>query len=85
VTQLKCAAEQLIHLNTRKNQQPVRDCAILLILLHTAVRVSEMVALDLKQYKGEYLRNIKRKGKKVSETEAVTVAHEADTIGAMPF
>jgi hypothetical protein len=30
------------------------------------MRVSELVALDLKQYKGKYPRNIKWKGKKVT-------------------
>jgi integrase/recombinase XerD len=66
INRLKSAAEQLVHLNTRADQQPVRDHAILLILLHTALRVSELTSLDLKQYKGKYLTNIKRKGKKVT-------------------
>ena len=39
---------------------------MLLTLLHTAPRVSELISLDLKQYKGKYLTNIKRKGKKVT-------------------
>jgi integrase/recombinase XerD len=66
VNRLKSAAEQLLHLNQRANQNPLRDYAVLLMLLHTALRVSELLALDLDQYRGKYLVNIKRKGKKVT-------------------
>ena len=41
---LKSAAEQLIHINTRANQNPIRDQTILLVLLHTALRVSELLS-----------------------------------------
>jgi integrase/recombinase XerD len=66
INRLKSAAEQLIHLNQRADQNPLRDYATLLILLHTALRVSELLSLDLDQYRGKYLANIKRKGKKVT-------------------
>jgi integrase/recombinase XerD len=66
VNRLKSAAEQLCHINTRADQNPVRDQAILLVLLHTALRVSELLALDLAQYDGKYLVNIRRKGKAVT-------------------
>ena len=36
INRLKSAAEQLLHLNTRANQNPIRDYAVLLVLLHTA-------------------------------------------------
>lgn len=37
-----------------------------MVLLHTALRVSELLSLDLVQYQSKYLVNIKRKGKKVT-------------------
>lgn len=66
ITRLKSAAEQLIHLQTRANQHPVRNYAIFIVLLHTGLRVSELLSLQLKQYDGKHLKNVKRKGKSVS-------------------
>jgi len=66
VTRLLSAAEQLTRINTRLNQHPVRDRAILLILLRTALRVSELTNLTYDQYRGKHLVNIKRKGNKVT-------------------
>ncbi len=36
------------------------------MLLHTGLRVSELLSLQLKQYDGKHLKNVKRKGKSVS-------------------
>lgn len=66
VNRLKSAAEQLCHIHTRADQMPLRDHAIFLVLLHTALRVSELLSLDLAQYKGKHLVNIRRKGKSVT-------------------
>jgi len=66
VNRLKSAAEQLMHLSKRANQNPLRDYTVLLVLLHTALRVSELLALDLDQYRDKHLVNIRRKGKKVT-------------------
>ncbi|MBC8871867.1 MAG: site-specific integrase [Planctomycetes bacterium] len=44
----------------------VGDRAILLVLLNTAMRVSEALALELKQYQQQAFHNIRRKGKKVT-------------------
>lgn len=66
VNRLKSAAEQLCHIHTRADQQPLRDQAIFLVLLHTALRVSEVLALDLSQYRDKHLTNIRRKGKSVT-------------------
>jgi integrase/recombinase XerD len=66
VTRLKSAAEQLLRLKKRKDQQPVRDFAIFTVLLSTGLRVSELVSLDIGQYEGKHFHNVKRKGKKVS-------------------
>jgi integrase/recombinase XerD len=66
VTRLKAASETLLVTKKRQNQLPLRDHAIFLVLLHTGLRVSEMLSLDLEQYTGKHFVNVKRKGKKVS-------------------
>ena len=66
VTRLKSAAEQLIHIHCRRNQTAVRDYAIFLVLLHTGLRVSELLSLEFDQHVGKHLLNVKRKGKKVT-------------------
>lgn len=66
VNRLKSAAEQLCHINTRKDQCPIRDQALFLVLLHTALRVSEVLSLDFSQYREKHLANIRRKGKTVT-------------------
>jgi len=75
VTRLKAAAEQLIHVKRRRNQQPIRDFAIFQVLLRTGLRVSELLRLDLDQYCGKHFRDVKRKGRKV--TRRVFLAAEA--------
>ena len=75
VTRLKTAAEQLVHLRKRRNQQPMRDRAIFLMLLRTGLRVSELLRIDLDQYQGKHFINVTRKGRKV--TRSVFVAQEA--------
>jgi integrase/recombinase XerD len=67
VTRLKAAAEQLVQLSTRADQNAVRDQAMLLVMLDTACRVSELISLDLEQYKGKHFRNVKRKGNNVTD------------------
>ena len=68
VTRLKSASEQLIKLKVRKNQQPHKAHAVLLVLLGTGLRVSELLACDLEQYQGKHLLNVKRKGRKVTRS-----------------
>jgi integrase/recombinase XerD len=68
VTRLCSAAEQLLMLKTGKNQLPIRDHAIFLVLLNTGLRVSELLDLDLAQYEGKHFLNVKRKGKKVTRS-----------------
>jgi len=58
VTRLKAAAGQLIHIHTRVDQNALRDQCILLVMLDTAFRVSELVSLDLEQYEGKHFRNV---------------------------
>jgi len=66
LTRLRSAAEQLVRLNTRKGQQPLRDYALLTVLLQTGLRVSEVLALNLDQYRDKHFTNVNRKGRKVS-------------------
>ena len=66
VTRLKAAAEQRLHVSTRADQNALRDQALLLILLDTALRVSELIALDLEQYQGKHFHNVRRKGNNVT-------------------
>lgn len=66
VNRLRSAAEQLLHISKRGNQNATRDQAIFLSLLHTALRVSELLSLDLGQYKDDAFHNIQRKGKKIT-------------------
>jgi len=67
VNRLRSAAEQLIHIKARANQSPWRDNAMFLSLLHTALRVSELLSLDYpKQFKDGCFVNVQRKGKKVT-------------------
>jgi integrase/recombinase XerD len=75
VNRLRSAAEQLLHLQRRKNQHPLRNYAIFLLLLRTGLRESELLALELEQYDGSSLRDVQRKGKSVSRR--VPVAREA--------
>jgi len=72
VGRLQGAAEQLLHLKKGRGQNPLRDFAIFLVLLHTGLRVSELLGLDLDQYQGKHLQNVKRKGKKVSRQVFLT-------------
>ena len=66
ITRLKAAAEQLLYLKRRRNQHAVRDFAIFLVLLYTGLRISELLSLELRQYQGKHLRNVRRKGKNVT-------------------
>lgn len=68
LTRLKAAAEQLVYLKRRRNQQPKRDLAIFQVLLRTGLRVSELLNLDLEQYDGKRFRNVRRKGRRVSRS-----------------
>ena len=57
------AADRLVLTETRKNQRPRRNRALFALLYYAGLRVSELVALQLDQYDGQSLRNVRRKGK----------------------
>jgi len=75
VSRVRSAAEQLLKINVKASQNPDRDHAILLVLLHTALRVSELASLDLDQYRDRYFWRVRRKGNNV--TEKVFVPQDA--------
>jgi integrase/recombinase XerD len=75
LTRLRAACDLLVNRKAKQHQKPIRDRALFLLLLHTGLRVSELLSLDLAQYQGKHLCNIKRKGKKV--TARVFLAQEA--------
>ena len=63
VMRVKSAVEQLGALKGQSNQTPKRDQAVFLVLLHTGLRVSELLSLNRDQYDGKAFENVKRKGK----------------------
>ena len=63
VRRLKAAAEQLIQTETRTDQLPRRNYAILRVLLDAALRAFELCELELEQYQEGSLRNVTRKGR----------------------
>ncbi len=67
VRRLKAAAEQLIQLDTRANQLPIRNHAILLVLFDSGLRVFELADLELSQYRRRAIHDIQRKGDKVTK------------------
>ena len=83
VTRLRSAAEQLLHLQRRKNQQPLRTYALFMVLLQTGLRVSELLALELKQYQGKHFLNVRRKGKIISRRESGSAGSDPITYGTL--
>jgi site-specific recombinase XerD len=75
VMRLRSAAEQLVVLKNRKNQNAIRDLAIFQVLLHTGLRVSELLGLELSQFREKNFHDVKRKGK--VRTSKVFVPPEA--------
>ena len=53
----------------------MRNYALFLVLLQTGLRISELLAINLRQYDGKHFKNVKRKGKVVSRK--VFIAKEA--------
>ncbi len=60
---LQKAADALVLTESRRNARPRRNRAIFAVLYFTGMRVSELCALRLEQYRGAELQNVKRKGK----------------------
>jgi len=64
---LKSACEQRIKLCTRKNQNPLMETALFYVLLGTGLRESEIVTLNVSQYRNKGLHEVLRhKSKRIS-------------------
>lgn len=75
VLRLKAACEQRLKACTRKDQNPLLEAAVFFTLLHTGLRESELVSLDVEQYHHRGFHQVPRKGKRV--TKKVPVPAEA--------
>jgi integrase/recombinase XerD len=65
---LKSACEQRIKSCTRKNQNPLMETALFYLLLGTGLRESEIVSLNVGQYRQKSLHDVLRhKSKRVSQ------------------
>lgn len=61
------AADRLVDLAGRANARPRRNRAILSVLYHTGLRVSELCALRMDQLRGKHLLNVRRKGRTITK------------------
>ncbi len=50
-------------LKGQSNEATDRDLAVFLVLLHTGLRVSELLSLERDRYDGKAFNNVKGKGK----------------------
>lgn len=67
VLRLKAACEQRLKSCDRKDQNPLLEAAVFFMLLHTGLRRSEIVSLDIKQYHHSGLHDVMRhKSKRVT-------------------
>ncbi len=78
IARLKSAAERRVLLKRRKTDQPFRDNAIFMVLLYTALRVSELLALRRSQYEGTHFASVRRNARLV--TPKVFVASHAQDV-----
>ena len=95
VRRLVRAALMLTRTRTHKNQRPWRDRGLLLVLLHTGLRVSELVGLTLGQYTGKAFLRVRRKGQGVTPMVHVSsdcraaiddyLSHERGKDAVMPY
>ena len=76
VLRLKAACEQRLKSCDRKDQNPLLEAAVFFMLLHTGLRRSEIVSLDVKQYHHSGLHDVMRhKSKRV--TRKIHIPQEA--------
>lgn len=63
LTALFAAADRVVHRpDNVQRLRPRRDRALLGVLLHTGLRINELLSLKLAQYKGDRLEAVERKG-----------------------
>ena len=68
---MKSACDIRLKVCTRKNQNPQLEAAVFYVLLHTGLRESELVALNLGQYHHKGFHQVKRKGNMVTRKVSV--------------
>lgn len=69
---LKSACEQRIKSCTRKNQNPRMETALFYVLMGTGLRQSEVVSLNMGQYRQKGLYDVLRyKSKRVSQKNTI--------------
>ena len=59
---LRAALDQITQLSNRRHQMPLRNRAVFILALDTGLRSFEIVGLNLEQYKGKYLTDVRGKG-----------------------
>jgi len=67
IMRLKAACEQRMASCTRKDQDPLLERAVFLVLLNTGLRESELVSLHAWQYHHRGFHEVPRKGSRVSK------------------
>lgn len=66
ITRLKSACDTRLHACVKKQQNPLLEYVVLLILYSTGLRESELASLNIEQYHSRGLHNVKRKGSKIT-------------------
>lgn len=67
IMRLKAACEQRLKACKRADQNPLLESAVFHVLLHTGLRESELVSLDVSQYHHRGFHHVPRKGSRVSK------------------
>ena len=75
ITRLKSACETRLNACKKKQQNPLLEYVVFLILYSTGLRESELASLNYGQYHSRGFHNVKRKGNKV--TRKVPVVNDA--------
>lgn len=75
ITRLKSACETRLNACKKKQQNPLLEYVVFLILYSTGLRESELASLDIEQYHSRGFHNVKRKGSKV--TRKIPVVNDA--------
>lgn len=75
ITRLKSACETRLNACKKKQQNPLLEYVVFLILYSTGLRESELASLNYGQYHSRGFHNVKRKGSKV--TRKIPVVNEA--------
>ena len=76
---LRAALDQVTQLSNRRHQMPLRNRAVFILALDTGLRSFEMVGLNLDQYQGKYLKDVRGKGDHYADVYlSVSVRQELD-------